>query len=104
MTQQQQNDVNEIVALENARRVEWESKTIAVMLEGQGYTIADLRKTFDAVCNSKDWKLPFAAFVPRQIVGVVIAAGEFFHGVKPVASGVQPLTGKVLVESSGYAG
>jgi len=95
--------IDQIIADEQAARTEWESKKVVAKIGNQEITIAELRKTFDAICAA-DWKQPCAAFVPHQIVGIACKAIEWFHGAKAEIGGIQPLTGKVLVSSPGYAG
>lgn len=84
-------------ALENELAYE----TYTIVTE-QGETIADLRKAFDAVCDNTDWKAPWAAYVPHQLVGITMRAVEFFHADRPRIVGIQPITGRVLIEGKGY--
>lgn len=94
----------QIIQQEETERQEWEAKTVAFTLhDGQAFTIADARKLFDAVADVTNWKAPCAAFVPAPAVEAVCKAIEFYHGARAVVAGVQPITGKVLVESPGYS-
>jgi len=79
---------------------------VAATIEGHTYTVADLRRVLDRVCNSADWKASWAAYVPHQIVPVVVAAVEWFHGDTPRVRGLEPAptTGRVLLEGRGYQG
>lgn len=70
--------------------------------EYKGHKIGDLRKVMTAVENKEHWKNPWAAAVPHEIVPIVFAAVEFFHADTPRIVGIQRLTGKVLMEGSGY--
>lgn len=92
-------DFAEIERQERERRMAWEAATIAT---AQGETIAQLRDAFEAVCDKQNWKAPWAAYVPSQAVGIVCRAVEFFCADRPEIVGIQPLTGKVLLEGRGY--
>jgi hypothetical protein len=92
----------QIIADERDQHLAFEKTTVGAYIGGQPVMIADLRRTFDAVCNTADWKAPFAAFVPHQIVPLVIEAVKYFHADVPSIGGIQPLTGKILVEGRGY--
>jgi len=96
--------MQEVVARELAEAQAYEARTVACKIGGREYTIADLRAVFDQMCDRGDWKAPCAAAVPQDIVGVCRAALEFFHGCRAYVGGIEPLTGKVLVGSNGYAG
>lgn len=96
--------IEQLVAEEQQQHLAYEAKTIAAKIGGVEYTIADLRKAFDAVCDAADWKSPVAVFVPHQSVAIVCKAIEWFQGCRPSLGGIQPLTGKVLVTSRGYVG
>lgn len=87
-------------ALEEARRQEAELDKMIVTAHGE--TRGDLREVFDRVCDPEDWKAPIAAYVPHQLVGRVLRAIEFFHADTAKAVGIQPVTGKVLVQGNGY--
>jgi hypothetical protein len=68
----------------------------------KGHKIADLRKVFQKVQNQNDWKSPWAATVPHQVVGMVMAATEFFHADRATVVGIEQLTGRVLLRGNGY--
>lgn len=86
-------NATDIIQQEREASAEFEAETIAAHVDGRDVTIAELRKTFDAVCDPTDWKAPWAAFVPAQIVGLVTAAVEFFHADRPVVDApVEKLT------------
>jgi hypothetical protein len=73
--------------------------------EGQmfkGHKVTDLRKVFEKVQNQDDWKAPWAAAVPHQVVGMVMAATEFFHADRATVVGIEQLTGRVLLQGNGY--
>jgi len=91
-----------VIEAERKATEKFEAETVAARIDGHNYSIADLRKVFDAVCNPEDWKAPWAAFVPHQIVPVVMASVEFFHADRPTVGGIQPLTGKVSMMGKGY--
>lgn len=91
--------IEQIRAEEEASRIRFEAETVVTE---EGETIAELRKVFDAVCDPTDWKAAWAAYVPHQIVGKVMRAVEYYHADRPVVCGMQPITGKVLLEGKGY--
>jgi hypothetical protein len=73
--------------------------------EGQtfkGHKVADLRNAFQKVQNQDDWKASWAAVVPHQAVGMVMAATEFFHADRATVVGIEQLTGRVLLRGNGY--
>ena len=72
------------------------------VVTAEGETIAVLREAFDAVCNAKHWKDPWAAYVHHALVGRVLRAVEFFHGDRASVGPVQSLTGKVYMNGHGY--
>ena len=91
--------VEQMIEQERREHAEYEAKTVVTE---QGETIATLRKVFDQVCNAKEWKAPWAAKVPHQIVGVVCRAVEFFHGDRAEIVGIEPITGRVMMTGRGY--
>jgi hypothetical protein len=91
--------IEQILAEETAA----EATTKAVTIDGHDYTVADLRKVSDKLFNKADWKAAWAAAVPHQIVPIALAAAEWFQGRRPTIHGIQPLTGKVILSSDGYA-
>jgi hypothetical protein len=68
----------------------------------KGHKVSELRKVFQKVQNTGDWKAPWAAAVPHQIVGIVMAATEFFHADRATVVGIEQLTGRVLLRGNGY--
>lgn len=68
----------------------------------KGHKVADLRKVFQKVQNTDNWKSPWAAAVPHQAVGMVLAATEFFHADRATVVGIEQLTGRVLLQGNGY--
>ena len=95
--------LEQALARENADRLAFEARTIACRIDGREYTIAALREVFDRVANDADWKAPWQAAVPHQAVALTIAAVEFYHGARPEALGIEPLTGRVILAGNGYA-
>lgn len=80
----------------------WEANTTGAMVNGKPVTIAELRRAFDKVCNPHNWKAPWAAAVPHQLVSLVVEAVKFFHADAPTLAGIERLTGRVLMEGKGY--
>lgn len=70
--------------------------------EYKGHKISDLRKVMDRIQNKEDWKLEWAAFVPYQIIPIIMIAVEFFHADKVTIHGSRSLDGKILVSGNGY--
>lgn len=71
--------------------------------EYQGFTIADLRKTFEALQNPDDWRSPIDAWIPRQLYEIARVAVDYFTATSlDVVGGPQPISGKILVHSDGY--
>ena len=93
--------IEQILEQEKVAHAQYEKTTIVT---AEGESITDLRKIFDAVCNQEDWKFPWAAAVPSQVVGAVLRAVEFFHADRPEIVGVAAITGKVLLQGRGYQG
>lgn len=85
-------------------RQEFESETVAATIDGQAYTIADLRQLFDSVADPKQWKAPWAAYVPAALVPATIEAVKFFHADIPEIVGIEaaPGEGRVLLRGKGY--
>lgn len=94
--------LEQILDEEAADHRAYEARTVAARLNGQEYTIADLRLVFDKIKSPDGWKEPWAAAVPHQLVPLVLEAARFFHGDLARVVGVEPLTGKVLMEGRGY--
>jgi hypothetical protein len=46
----------------------------------KGYSVADLRTVFDAVCDPNDWKGPLTAVCTGEMVMATVAAIEFYCG------------------------
>lgn len=83
---------------ERLERAEYEAKTVVTE---QGETIATLRMVFDKVCNAKDWKASWVAYVSEDIVGIVCRAVEFYHADQAKVVG-RTTTGRVLMMGQGY--
>ena len=67
----------------------------------KNYDIDDLRKVFDRVCDSDDWRAPVAVCVSGEAVLPVVAAIEFMTATIPsISLNVERM--KYLVESEGY--
>jgi hypothetical protein len=96
--------LRDIIAAELADHASYEATTVAARINGEAFTIADLRVVFDAVADAQNWKAPIACYVPHNAVAVVIAAVQWFQGDTLRAVGIQALTGKVLLEGNGYQG
>lgn len=88
--------------MDEKTRKELEKYEAETVVTKDGLTIADLKKVFNTVCNDDDWKAPWSAFVPHNLVSVVIEAAKFFHADVPEIGGIQAITGKVLVSGHGY--
>lgn len=82
----------------------WESETLAFVIDGRAYTIADFRRITDRLFNPEDWKAPWAALVPYDLVAAAIAATEWFHADRPTIVGIEPApgTGRVILRGNGY--
>jgi len=91
---------------EVAANEQFEAETIGARVDGHDYTIAELRKISDRVFDATNWKAPWTAYVPYQLVPVVTAAVEFFHADTPRVVGMEPApsTGRVLMAGRGYQG
>lgn len=85
-------------------RAEGEREWNATVVTKENETVAELRAAFDAVCNSINWKAPWAATVPAAVVGRVMRAVEFYHADRPVIIGIEALTGRVIMQGRGYQG
>lgn len=94
--------IDEQMAKAAAENAAYEATTVAAKVAGLDLTIADLRKVTDAVFDPENWRLPWSAYVPHDLVAVVLAAVEFFHADRAEVVGVQELTGKVLLVGHGY--
>jgi hypothetical protein len=68
----------------------------------KGHKVSELREVFQKVQNGDNWKSPWAAVVPHQTVGMVMAATEFFHADRATVVGIEQLTGRVLLRGNGY--
>lgn len=68
----------------------------------KGFTVAELRRVFDAVCNADNWKAPWAATLPHQHVPAVTAAVEYFHADTPTVDAIVPISGHVRMSGRGY--
>ena len=99
-----QPTLEELIAQEEKDRKKFEAEKTAFKLhDGREVTIAEARKIMEKMWDEEDWRNPCAAFVPHQLVEAACKSIEFYHGAKAEIGGIQPLTGKVLVESPGYA-
>jgi hypothetical protein len=85
-----------------AEQTAYEAKTEAFRVAGEPFTIADARRIFEKVQNKDHWKKPWAAAVPAIMVEAVIKAVEFYHADRAQIVGMEPLTGRVLMEGRGY--
>jgi uncharacterized Ntn-hydrolase superfamily protein len=92
----------EIIAAEKASHAEYEARTVAARVDGHDVTIAELRRVFEAVESKDGWKKPWAAVVPAPMVRLVIEAVKFYHADVARTVGIEPLTGRVLMEGNGY--
>lgn len=45
------------------------------------------RLAFDQICDKKDWKGPFTAWVPWELANLYMQAAEFMTGVAPTSNG-----------------
>jgi hypothetical protein len=79
-----------------AQRADEEARTF------DGFAVAELRQVMEGVQSPQGWKLPWAASVPHQLVGRVVAAVQYFHADRAVVVGAEPVTGKVLMRGNGY--
>jgi hypothetical protein len=95
-------NIEAVMAAKEANRLEFERTKVVACVRGQEVTIADLRAAFDSVCDKADWKAAWAAYVPCELVQLVIEAVKFFHADCPAVCGVQAITGRVLLEGKGY--
>ena len=96
MTNEQQ------IAAERKAHAKYEERTTGARVNGQEVTIAELRRVFEMVEDKDDWKAPWAAAVPHDLVPYVVAASRFFNDDIPRCVGIEPLTGRVLMEGRGY--
>lgn len=90
--------IEQILAEEMAAQETFEADT-----EYKGFKVAELRKVMGRIQNQSDWKSEWAAAVPHQLVGAVMAAVNYFHGSSAVVVGAEAITGKVLMRGNGYA-
>jgi len=91
--------VEEILADERAGQEAFEAAT-----EHRGHRIADLRRVLNAIQDVDDWKGPWAAAVPWQLVSMVQAAVEYCHASPAHVIGAERVTGRVLMRGPGYQG
>lgn len=86
---------------EEQNRLAWEAKT-----EGMpGFTVAQLRVTFDRHQSSKRWKDAFLSWATLEEKDSLVAAIAYFLGDKAQVSG--PIgnghrVGQYIVETDGY--
>jgi hypothetical protein len=67
----------------------------------KGYSVADLRTVFDAVCDPNDWKGPITAVCTGEMVMATVAAIEFYTATQPTVQ-LDTATMRYLIESEGY--
>jgi hypothetical protein len=67
----------------------------------KGYTVADLRTVFDAVCDPHNWKGPLTAVCTGEMVMATVAAIEFFTATVPTVH-LNTATMQYVIESIGY--
>ncbi|MCW7072100.1 MAG: hypothetical protein OCU12_07240 [Methanophagales archaeon] len=71
--------------------------------QGDRYTVAELKATFDAIADPDDWRGPIAAWIYPNDFRRAADAVEFYTATTlRVMGGPQPLTGCILVEADGY--
>ena len=90
------HDWDAIIAQERAQQAAWEATTLY-----KGFTVADLRRVFDAACDPHDWKAPLAVRCSGEIVLATVAALEWFTATAPTVQ-LNPQTMEFLIESEGY--
>ena len=89
-------DVQAILDTLAAEMAEIDAKTTY-----KGYTVADLRTVFDAVCDPHDWKGPIAAVCPGELVLMTVAAIDFMTATIPQVT-LNTTTMQYLITSEGY--
>ena len=67
--------INDVIARERAEQQRWERETVF-----GGYSVADMRVAFDAVCDPANWKYPIRASVSRDEAALTVAAISWFAG------------------------
>ncbi len=84
-------------------QIEAEIRRQEEVQEYKGYKVADMRRTFEKLCDPQDWKAPIHALIPHQLFGLAAVAVEFFTCTElKVVGGPEPLTGRILVHADGY--
>jgi hypothetical protein len=89
-------DWEAILADERAQQAAWEATQTY-----KTFTIAALRRVFDAVCDPADWKGPITAVCTGEMVLITVAAIDFFTSTTPTVQ-LNPATMRYLIESVGY--
>jgi len=67
-----------------------------------GFSIEELHKAFDAVCDLNNWKCAVKAEIHPSLLQVTLRAIEFMTGTKGTVTGVNPETGRIAIEAPGY--
>lgn len=64
--------------------------------------IAEQARPIQGIINPEHWKKEWAAYVPQQLVKIVMVAVEFFHADTVEIHGSRLLDGFVLLSGKGY--
>jgi hypothetical protein len=67
-----------------------------------GFSIEELHKAFDSVCDLTNWKYPVKAEIHPSLLQVTLRAIEFMTGTKGTVVSVNPETGRIGIEAPGY--
>lgn len=67
-----------------------------------GFSIEELHKAFDAVCDLDNWKNPIKATVHMSLIDVTLRAIEFMTGTKGTVTGIMSSGRRVWIEAPGY--
>lgn len=67
----------------------------------RGHSIETLSNVFDAVKDGVHWKRPWKCTVSVNLIGVVLAAVEFYHADTNVQVS-EPVNGCVEMRGNGY--
>ena len=92
-----------VIEKEKLERERWEKETIGAKTNVGSYTIWEMRKCFDNVCDDTNWKNPISCAVHHSLVDLTTESIKFFQGCSPEIVGIQPITGYVLIKSDGYS-
>jgi hypothetical protein len=89
-----------------ARQLIADQKAIEATQTYGGYTVAELRTTFEAIHNPTNWKLELAGIIPLADLPKATVAAEFFAGSKLTLAYSEPdhfgPARKCLVKGPGY--